>query len=747
MVTLSNNSFVADSGCAYVTLLPKIRTNPLLEVIGDPDGNPQASDTTLYESGKALGPSRAQHDVIRQHGSGAFSHWGNFLYFSSSDCSSPVTNGREYSVVLSVGPKVSTRFIGSLAALGVVTILWFSLSAPIKSQLRRLARAVIGGSITPSDKLSSSLAFLVFAALLISGSSIYLIYLWSSGRSVSLSVAGLYQISDASGYWVCSNSLLDSGTFGNAKSAISEWCQRRSIYPNWLAGIVAMGGRTIHGVLIVQAAIVSLALGLFIRQGMRLTGWVGGLLIGALLFPYLQSHAWALTMTENAGLAFGLAGVAYLLRAAEMRTARWMFIGCALMSIALNARAGAFFVLPILILWSVLAARLTQRRTILWGLYAVAGCTVGFLLQFIIVWAIGGDPTHSHGSFSYTLYGLSVGGLGWQQVLADHPELGRVGSDGEQVRLIYGWAVSNILSAPWLFVDGITKGLQKYLLLVAFQYDLSLEKYLLGFAFWHDMPLSLSQFATFFWYSVWIPLWYLGWIPLWQRRHSPPYLLVGLGSLGVLLSAPLLAADDGARVLAATIAFDAIQMSIGLVWVVSLMVNRLFPPPAQTRRSLAPQSAWPDGIFVAILALCVLAPFAYRVLMPNKAVADITACKPGEGTLVTRIGYESLLLDLTESGQMPDFMKGEVDRAAFVGGLPIRVWWVPGVYTFKGKSILLGQQLNRSDIVAPGPYTVFSDEHLAPYIGKTVRVCVSSYDTQELFGAQYRKIESIKIVD
>lgn len=78
------------------------------------DGMPRAwpSDTQgaslvrLLEDGRLLGPHGAGHDVIRKQGAGAYSHWGDQLWFSTSDNSDPTTNGRTYTV-LWLGPAGS----------------------------------------------------------------------------------------------------------------------------------------------------------------------------------------------------------------------------------------------------------------------------------------------------------------------------------------------------------------------------------------------------------------------------------------------------------------------------------------------------------------------------------------------------------------------------------------------------------------------------------------------------------------
>ena len=59
---------------------------------------PQASVVEIYENGHPLGPPHALHDAIRRDGKGSYSHWGERLYFSSSDNSDPNINGRHYTV-------------------------------------------------------------------------------------------------------------------------------------------------------------------------------------------------------------------------------------------------------------------------------------------------------------------------------------------------------------------------------------------------------------------------------------------------------------------------------------------------------------------------------------------------------------------------------------------------------------------------------------------------------------------------
>jgi len=65
-------------------------------VMSDEEG---VSPLTLLEDGRPLESGRAPHREIRRMGGGRYSHWGRWLYFSSSDGSDPRTNGRIYTII------------------------------------------------------------------------------------------------------------------------------------------------------------------------------------------------------------------------------------------------------------------------------------------------------------------------------------------------------------------------------------------------------------------------------------------------------------------------------------------------------------------------------------------------------------------------------------------------------------------------------------------------------------------------
>lgn len=729
---LQDSAIQHDTGCAYYVgpLGARPLAWPITRFMADSASDAQASRLILLENGKIIGKPHALHDAIRTSGLGNYSHWGNSLYFSASDCSDPQTNGRRYEIVMqqSLSPWAYASVL--MAAMVLVFVLASYLS--VNSQFFRV-RAQINKAITTlwlpcNIPHRSILGSVIFFVLLFSALG-FLAWSWTTGRSVGLAVIGSYQISDSMMYWLCSNSLLDLGNFGHPLTT-GEWCQRRATYPSFLSGIAWIAQRNIFATLLVQALIVSLAIYVVARRSANLAGVMGAGLCAFLLFRYATVDLFALTMTENAGLIFGSVGLALLLVASERKGIVWMAMGMAMISIALNARAGAFFVLPFLVLWAGITAHLFRKNVWQWMGAASIAILAGFALQALLVLAVGGSPGNSYGNFSYTLYGLSVGGKGWQQALIDHPELS--GSDALVSKAIYAYAWKNLSIQPELFLYGLQKNISLFMTVGTYGFE------------------KLGAGAVFF-----KACWWLAWIPLLINRRNPGYLVVALSSLGIALSAPLLLIDGGARVFAATVAVDVLQVAIGFSWVGIVLTQGirqgLLPVPAwSAAKSLQPPSGSIslEAGFVIFLFLLLLVPHSPLRNLQNHEPVKTTRCINDEYTVVTRIGSGgSMVLDFMADGQKADFLKGQIQHADFIEGISPSAWWRDEVLAFRGKSLLLAYQHDRADLYAPGPYPVFSDQHLAEFDGRNVRLCIDKQETQAIFGIPYRKLNSITVLD
>jgi SAM-dependent methyltransferase len=86
--------FAQGDGVAWVAALPPGAAS------GDNAALPRRSALVLFENERLLGPAHAAHAAIGSAGGGSYSHWQDYLLFSTSDNSDPNRNGRRYSAVI-----------------------------------------------------------------------------------------------------------------------------------------------------------------------------------------------------------------------------------------------------------------------------------------------------------------------------------------------------------------------------------------------------------------------------------------------------------------------------------------------------------------------------------------------------------------------------------------------------------------------------------------------------------------------
>jgi hypothetical protein len=109
--TLRQETIGAERGRAFRVRIP----DELPFVVRGSSTGTRQRGLTLFEDGYPLGPVDARHDLIRETGNGAYSHWSDTLYFSSTDGSDPRTNGRVYSYRAFTALHPALRLIGYAA--------------------------------------------------------------------------------------------------------------------------------------------------------------------------------------------------------------------------------------------------------------------------------------------------------------------------------------------------------------------------------------------------------------------------------------------------------------------------------------------------------------------------------------------------------------------------------------------------------------------------------------------------------
>lgn len=722
-----------DAGCAYVSAFNHRALGwPVTAFVSDSNSSPQASRLILLRNGQPFGQAHAMHDDIRKNGNGNYSHWGGTLYFSLPDCTNPRESEAQYTASVPISLTKSGKISWFVAAilLGLLVKGRFS-GHPFVGRSKEFFQKSLNLLLFSPDFLRRVHGTAIVLLLLFIFVGGYFFWLWTSGRTISLAVGGAYQVSDAMAYWTCASALLDMGHFGNATSFTSEWCQRRTIYPHMLSGLAWIAQKNIYSTLLLQAVMVCLVILALVRRSSTYVGFAGVILVTVLLLRYATTDLFALTMTENAGLIFGCIGLASLLKSAETRSMGWAAAGIGMFSIALNARAGAFFILPFLVLWSGIFAYWLKRKIHVWLFVAVIAAIAGFVLQAMLVVAVGGNPSSSHGNFSYVVYGLASGGAGWQQVLIDHPELS--GSDTLMSKTIYALAWDKIRLHPELLMQGLTK--------------------------------NLAQFATTGTYGFeklggWSHLiklcWWFAWIPLLTNARKPAYLLIALSSLGIIVSTPFLLGDGGSRIFAATVPVDVVQIALGFHWAVSVikyastdgLFAALFRKSPDLPLSTKTLFSIEIGLVLFLLTLLVLPHgLAQKPVLPD--LSKEAACKADEFKVVTFLGdRSSMLLNFVSDSNIQQAVRGNITKHKFAQGIPSSAWFHDQAIEFKGGALLSAYQLEKDDTNAPGPYLIISHKTLPnEYYGKLVLLCIDKRNQTIIFDTPYRQLNSMIVLD
>jgi len=113
---LNSDAVKPENGCAYTLQLDQRPDSwPITRFEGDSVSSATASLLMLLEDGRPAGQPHAVHENIRSQGAGNYSHWGDTLYFSATDCSDPRTNGRTYEVTMSGSISAWAKYVWLIA--------------------------------------------------------------------------------------------------------------------------------------------------------------------------------------------------------------------------------------------------------------------------------------------------------------------------------------------------------------------------------------------------------------------------------------------------------------------------------------------------------------------------------------------------------------------------------------------------------------------------------------------------------
>lgn len=421
---------------------------------------------------------------------------------------------------------------------------------------------------------------------------------WGEARTHGTFLGGLLPYSDAGDYVVGALGLLDDGRLG-------VWNSRRPLNAVLFAVRLALAGGDLRGALLLQAVLLGASLWLAARAMARDLGqpaalaWFGATgLFSSVFVPT--------TLSESLGVTLGALALAHFWRAATTREPWRLALGFAALTLALNARSGPFLVLPALLGW---AARLRDDPARRWNLRALGsalgGVAAGFLFNALVLRVHHGVRGAAQANFSYTLYGLARGGLGWERVLVDHPEL-RALAEGPRAEAVYRHAFAALRERPTGLLVGLFRGLEQ----LVRAWTTSATGGLAAGRPWAQWTLAILLVAAI--------AWVLGRV----ARRSPNAAhtgLVALGVTGVFASAPVIYADGDERVFASVV---PLVMAGATYVVAAVTAQRASPPTESPERGAA--------ALLAALALCGVGgvPIA-RMVRPRTNPPAVITCAEG----------------------------------------------------------------------------------------------------------------------
>jgi hypothetical protein len=373
--------------------------------------------------------------------------------------------------------------------------------------------------------------------------------------------------------------------------------------------------------LAILTALTGLACYFTAREIQRTHGAEIAVFILMVIFLFHRAHS-GISMSESLGVTLGTLGFGLLWRGASTRSLSYIWLGLLTTTLALNARAGAFFILPILILWAGWLLR--ENKSIPWKVLFISASAValGFALNLGLTRLIAVPSGVPFANFSYTLYGLASGGKSWVYVFQVHPELNDI-QEPEQSKRIYQLAFELIRANPMQTIQG-----------ALFNWKMLFSNS------WYNIYAYMSgenwQLTIFTRWSMYI-LCIVG-IFAWIRdRKDPIQSLILVSAIGVFISVPFLPPTDAYRMrpYAASIIIFAALPAMGLNFIIS-RIKRMPLAEKVLDKSLIPSFSYMPVYAFILIPVLLIGPILIKSIAKPQSV-QATTCADGLTPIVVRL--------------------------------------------------------------------------------------------------------------
>jgi len=461
---------------------------------------------------------------------------------------------------------------------------------------------------------------------------IYLVCLfgtWAAGVT-SDQIAGIFPFSDAAGYFQ------DAILLTVGKDFIFN-SVRRPLFSGMLAAGLIWTDMNLKLVLVFFTVIVSIAVFLFSKQVVQFFGSLVGFISLFLSFLFYRRFLGTL-LTENLGLSLGMLGSALFLQSLRIEKYRVAIAtyGLFVLTMALLARAGAFLILPTILLYfwqnnrkHTLSLFTQKWRSVSAG---VAAIVVGFGCNFLVQQWTGSRKTGLFGNSAHSFYGMAAGYKGWSQIYIDHPDL-----KGIHESLF----ISKILAATYDLIQHQPFQLFKAVLFSFGDFFVRIFGFAkLNLLFQNTREYLIINLLLIVLLNTCL---FFGLFRLWKRYteiREAPFLLFTF--IGIWLSAPFVPPidADSMRAYAATFPFLVCITSFGMV---SLFGFKLQSERIPERTCLTMLICLSAGLVL----IAVLGPWCVRGRVPHAFSQLQQVCPTGEKSYVFQT-HPTLAVHLVE---------------------------------------------------------------------------------------------------
>jgi hypothetical protein len=351
---------------------------------------------------------------------------------------------------------------GVIIILGCVSILRMGaklpeafrlLSLPGRNALTEAGGTLVGGLAGP---LAFSMA--AFGALscpqrlrrvttlcvVLVGFSLALAELWGGGASTVSVVGGLLPNSDARDY------VIEGARLTEGKD-LTQLGSSRPLTGAYMAAMLWLSGGNLQVAVSLLGLFTGASFALLLIQSRRQFGGGAAAIAFFVLFLFYRRFLGS-TACESCGITFGALGLALLLDGFERRGTLEVGLGSICLVSAFNARPGAFFVLPCLVLAIIWHWRGDGWRSLRVAAVAVCCMAIAAEANVGVFRVLGTKEGVLFSNLGIVLYGTIHGG-NWTLAYEQHPELLKM-PEGRRAVAAYKMVWEDVRKEPSLAWTG-----------------------------------------------------------------------------------------------------------------------------------------------------------------------------------------------------------------------------------------------------------------------------------------------------